>query len=484
MSKRSFAYVLCAVLVVLGVTWVAVAQPAPPTVTAKPTSAPNKPTASSSAAPSSIVSAVVSASASAAPSALASASASSAPAAEPPMMDPHGGNPHSGNPHAQRPPQNSGFEPPQDQSAEDPTLPPGTLILTVVDKDGFPVEGLPITLRHDHASVAKGDTHETFERTSDENGETRFDDLPYGNAETFWFRAKVGEAVFALRPIQLGQKVGGRGVLHVYDATEDRSALEIALQSLVRTSLREDVIVVEQEYRIDNDDPVAWIADIEVPLPPGWKAFSTPSDSASAPIRVYQSENGVVLRGTVPPGTSGVAFGYQIPLEGDETQSFEIEPFAPTLAVQLVAEASKKMTLVAEGFSPATFNKTSGVTVLVSQRVVREPGGVPRFKVTLGGLPTRGAGSYIAVALALVAILITVAYRWSRKGRTDLEPDTLHDLREARDTLLEEIAALEIAHKKGVVGPKTYERSRGLLLDALARIVSRIEASETAAPAR
>lgn len=477
MTRRSFGFVLAAILTTLGVTFLAVAQPAQPTVTAKPTTAPSAaPKASGSAAASARASAA--ASASAAPS----ASPSAGPLVEPPPLDPHGGDPHGMNPHGggARPPASpSGeFTPPEDESREDPELPVGTIVLTVVDKDGFPVAGLPITMRHDHASIAKGDTHDTRSDTTDAKGEIRYDDLLVGGAETYWIRASVGEAIFALRPLQLSQKAGGRALLHVYDATEERELLAIELQTQVRTSLREDVIVVEQEYRIANRDPVAWLADVEVPLPEGWKAFSAPNDSMGAPIRVYRSEKGAVLRGTVPPGITGVAFGYHIPLAGNATQSFEIEPFPSTSAVQLLAEASRKMTLVADEFAPAVFNKSSGVTILVTQRIVKqgEPQ-LPRFKVTLGGLPTRGAGGYVALGLAIVALAVAGAYRWSRKGRTDLEPDTLKDLVEARDTLIEEITALEIAHKKGVVGPKTYERSRGLLLDALARIVTRIEAS-------
>jgi len=172
---------------------------------------------------------------------------------------------------------------------------------------------------------------------------------------------------------------------------------------------------------------------------------------------------------------TGVVFSYHVPLEGDETQAIEIEPFPSTYYAQIVAEASRKMTLAADDFAPPKFAKSQGVNVLVTERQAADENGIPRFKLTLTGLPTRGAGGYVAIALAIVAIGIAGAYRWSRRGRTDLEPDTLRDLVEARDTLLAELAALELAHDKGVVGPKTYERSRGLLLDALARIVSRID---------
>jgi hypothetical protein len=45
------------------------------------------------------------------------------------------------------------------------------------------------------------------------------------------------------------------------------------------------------------------------------------------------------------------------------------------------------------------------------------------------------------------------------------------DMKAAREALLEELAGLDRAHVAGVVGPRTYERARRELLDALARLI-------------
>jgi hypothetical protein len=56
------------------------------------------------------------------------------------------------------------------------------------------------------------------------------------------------------------------------------------------------------------------------------------------------------------------------------------------------------------------------------------------------------------------------------------------DLREAQEALLDEMVALERAHRSGEVGPKTHARVRVSLLDALARIRLMLDAKPAAAP--
>jgi hypothetical protein len=452
---------------------------------------PAAPAHSASAAP--IAKAAASAKASAAPAASAAPSASASPSASPsaslasaPSDSPHGAMPpgHGANPHgggASHGNRNERFQPAEDGAEETTDLPPGTILLMIADRDEVPVAGVPVTIAVLHSSVAKGDTREKFERVTDVAGMVKVDDLEVGSANSYRISAKVGEADFALRPIQLSEKGGKRALLHVYDAAEDLAAVEdkgpFGMETEVRTSLREDVLVVRDRVRLYNFTPVAWIADVEVPLPQGFKAFQTPDEASGSPVQILQTESGAVLRGTVPPGTTDLVFGYHIPRTGDSTQSFDVTMFPNTVGVGVVAEASKKMSLSAEGFSQPQFTKDEeGLSVLVAARQASaETGPVQHFKVTLNGLPTRGSGGYIAALLALIALATAGAYRWSRRGRTDLEPDTMRDLIEAKETLIKEIAALETAYKRGMVGPQTYERSRGLLLDALARIVARLE---------
>jgi hypothetical protein len=64
----------------------------------------------------------------------------------------------------------------------------------------------------------------------------------------------------------------------------------------------------------------------------------------------------------------------------------------------------------------------------------------------------------------------------ARRGRRDrLAEDAREDLVQARDALLDELVALERAKIRGQVGPKTYERVRAAMLDALANVVAELD---------
>jgi len=93
---------------------------------------------------------------------------------------------------------------------------------------------------------------------------------------------------------------------------------------------------------------------------------------------------------------------------------------------------------------------------------------------TITGLPSRPWASYLAVFLSLGAVITGLGYLIVRK-RTGLTNEAREDLKEARSSLLIEFALLEKAFKRGDIGPKTYERLRVAMLDALAGILDRLD---------
>jgi hypothetical protein len=141
------------------------------------------------------------------------------------------------------------------------------------------------------------------------------------------------------------------------------------------------------------------------------------------------------------------------------------------------------MTLTVKGFPAAKpVDGRDGKRVLLTDFQARAPGEASDLDITLSGLPTKGNGRWYAVALAVLAFLAGLAY-FAQSGDAALDEDARRDLLEAREALLGEIVALERAHKSGEVGPKTYTRVRASLLDAHARIMTMIEASDPKKPA-
>jgi hypothetical protein len=408
---------------------------------------------------------------------------------DPAGASPHdaaGASPHDASPHghmgghgAMGGGRGLGFEPPADGAEADPSLAPGTLVVSVRNADDVPLADVDVALDVQHSSVARGDSFAHAQGRTDGSGNATFDGLQVGQGHSYRVSSSVGPGKFELEPFGMNDKSGMRAVLHLYEVTEDSKRVRVAMRSTISMSLKEDDIVVEQTYNIFNVSPAAWQADVEVTLPAGFKAFNTAEDQAG-PLKVLPTERGAVLRGTVAPGQSDVAFRYHVPLEGKEAQDLEIALFPGTLQTQVAVEASKKMRLTAEGFPLAQFTHTQdGRSFLYTTRGLQQ-GPLEHFRTTIGGLPTRGIGGYLAVVLALVAVVAAVLYRAARHGRTDISDEKYADLAEARDTLLEEIAELERAHASGVVGPKTYGRARTLLTDALARIMLQLEQADRA----
>jgi hypothetical protein len=97
-------------------------------------------------------------------------------------------------------------------------------------------------------------------------------------------------------------------------------------------------------------------------------------------------------------------------------------------------------------------------------------------------LPTRGITPWIAAAAAATTAGGALAYVVSRRGQPHtLAADTRDDLLEAKEAMLLEIVELERAHRTGAVGPRAYDRLRKAMLDALARIVDKLEAAPATA---
>lgn len=369
------------------------------------------------------------------------------------------------------------FEPPPDGADADPALPPGTIVVSVRNADDVPLAGVDLALGIIHSSVARGESRERKTATTDESGQATFKGLEFGAGHVYRVSSTVGPGTFELEPFSLGDKAGMRAVLHLYEVTEDMSRLRVAMRGTISMSLKEDVIIVDENYSIYNVSPAAWQADVEIPLPAGFKAFNTAEDAPTS-LKVYSTGQGAVLRGTVPPGQSDVAFRFHVPLSGDESQDLAFAVFPRTLQTQVAVEASKKMRLVVEGFPASQFTHTQdGRSFLYSMRPLQsEP--LEHFKATVGGLPTRGPGGWIAVVLAVLAIAAAATYRTMRAGKRDLPDDAYADLIEARETLIDEIATLERAHAAGTIGPKSYARARTLLTDALARIMLKLESAD------
>ena len=93
------------------------------------------------------------------------------------------------------------------------------------------------------------------------------------------------------------------------------------------------------------------------------------------------------------------------------------------------------------------------------------------LSIGIHDLPTPGPGRLIATLLAACAVGAGLVLAGAGRKRTDGRAFATRS--DARTSLLEELASLERAHTSGQVGPRTYERARRELLEALAYTLAR-----------
>jgi hypothetical protein len=361
------------------------------------------------------------------------------------------------------------FEPPQDTESEDPSLPPGTIEVDLRDADDRPVPREVVTLGIMVNSVAKGDSRQHQQQTTDDQGRALFPRLDSTSNVAYRVSCGYQGGLFAAAPFQLAQAKSMRVVLHVYPVTRDIQQALIVTEVTIAAEVREDRIQIEEAMTFYNLGRVAWQPNgVTMHLPEGYGAFNA---QASMSDQGVTEENGAAsLHGTFPPGRSAVEFRWQLPWSEEANVEFEVgtPPHAAIARVMMPAAPGVKIT--AAGFPAADVRRdTQGQSFLVTEKRLRpdEPK-LTSLSVGLHDLPSPGPGRLVALALAAcgVAAGLAFAFGYGRQapGKTVS--------RARRAALLEELAELERARASGEVGPKTYERSRREILDSLSRLLA------------
>ena len=396
-----------------------------------------------------------------------------------------GNNPHA-NPHDAREPRGGRddiYEAPPDTAMDDESLPPGTIVLTIRDADDKPIPRASVVIGILESSVAKGDSRKRRTVETDADGTAKVDGLSVGAGTSYRVSTTRDGGSFASEPFSLSAKAGKRVVVHAFQSTANVEEVLVGMQAFVFVSLREDALSVEHMFNLFNIGPTAWVPDLngaKITLPDKYKAFNT-SDAMTDVKFVEGKDNDASLVGTIGPGQNQANFRYHVPLQGSERQTFHITLPPRVGEVRVFSEAGKTMGLEVNGFPTAQKQRgQDGRKVWITARQASQgEHGIRTLDITITGLPTPGPGRWIAVLAAISALGLMAVYLVKQQDPNQAD-DVRGDLMEARDALLGEFVTLEKAHRKGDIGPKTYQRLRTALLDALARIESRLDDVRTA----
>jgi len=400
------------------------------------------------------------------------APANAAQAPHPVMGDGHGhdddgsaANPHAANPHGHG--GHGGgddmFQAPQDGAMDDPTLPVGTLEIHIVDPTGNALPNTNVTLGVLHNSVAKGESRKRLSVTTNDKGVARLDQLETGSTVAYRPMVITEGATFSVMPFRMPERTGMRAILHVYPVVESIESALIVTQSVIYTEVKDDRIQVQQAFKVYNFGKNAWVPkDLVVRLPENFTAFTTQQGMSDVGVDAVPGQ-GVRIHGTFGPGQHMLEFRWQLPYSREAEVRFDVGMTPRMAASRVIAPASKDMTLDVPGFPPpqSTSDGMGQRALITEMQFRKEDPTLSSVSVVIRGLPSEGPGKIIATLLAAGGLLVGLVLGSQKRSDRDRKTE--------RDRLLAEIEELERARLAGDVGPKTYEKARRELIDALPR---------------
>ncbi|MDB5213857.1 MAG: hypothetical protein JWO86_1784 [Myxococcaceae bacterium] len=381
-------------------------------------------------------------------------------------------NPHGGGAAGQGDPHGGGMagggggqgDAPEDGAMEDPTIPKGAVEVHIADPTGKPLGKTEVTLGIVYNSVAKGESRKRVSTVTDDVGTARFKDLEIGSGVAYRPMVLKDGATFSVTPFQLGPKSGMRALLHVYPVTNDLEQTLVVSQSMLYAEVKDDRIQIQQALKIYNFGRNAWVPppDLIVALPETFTAFATQQGMTDVGADAVPKK-GIKLRGTFSPGQHVIEFKWQLPYSGEAEAKFDVGMPPHLAAARIIAPASKGMGMEVDGFEP-TKTSTDGMgqrALVTEKQLKRDDPPVKSIRVTIKGLPTEGSGKVIATMLALSGLVTGLVF--------GVRKAPARNTKRERQSLLAALEGLEMSHRDGTIGPKTYERARRELIDELAR---------------
>jgi hypothetical protein len=355
------------------------------------------------------------------------------------------------------------FKPPPDTSEEDPSLPAGSIAVDVLDADDKPIPNAPLVLVVLHQSVAKGQSKDNKPFVADANGHLRLDHLETGSAVSYWIKDQVGPATFASSPTQLNAARGVHVVMHAYAVVRDIERAIIVAQGVIYFEVKDDRVQIEEAITLFNFGKNAWVPeDLIVHLPKGFTALTSQAQMSDQGVDSVDGV-GAKIRGTFAPGRHDLDFRWQLPYDGEKDLVVDVN-MPPHLAImRVMAAAGRETTLEVTGFpEPQRRTDRQGQHVLITEMQVKRDAPLAQVHVAIRGLLTAGPARIVATCIAALAILLGLILGFERTGRSKA------GAKSERADLLADIEELEQARVRGDIGPKTYERARRELVDAIA----------------
>lgn len=379
---------------------------------------------------------------------------------------------------------------PQSFARESPALPPGTIVVRVLDGQGQVIPDCLVRV----GSMRDGERGEPIERRTGIDGLARFEGLERGSRVAYRVSTEFRGAKFAADPFQLPTNMGYEVQLVRLDVRSERNAI-LVTEARAEIGFQDDRIVLVQRFYIVNisqlgldgePHPFTFVPDapLEFTLPQGASAFRIDEQSLGmTDLHVEERDGRVRVTGSIPPTDprNPVRLVWQSHVKFSQTDvPIELRfPDLPVLAATVVAQAPAGMLLEVEGMPPAEERNSNGQRILITgrQRTSRQDANITGLRIRLRNIPaTHGPERDVA---AIVSALIAGAAVFSglQRSRASSKERAAQqrarkesDLRAERDRIIAEIRSVAREHARGEVGPETFKRLRQALSSRLAAV--------------
>jgi hypothetical protein len=356
-------------------------------------------------------------------------------------------------------------------SVVDPELPPGTIVVEVVDSTGTAASQQAVRL----GVMEQSGGRESSACVTDEKGICSFDDLLTDSQHSYRVNVPYEGARYSSTPFRLDAATGQRvHVVRLPTTTDNRRVFQVLGRTMIE--FRDDRAHISQEARLTNLGEATYLfpeGGMSIRLPEGFKAFD--SMAVMTDQRLAATDDGLEISGSIPPGRADLMWSYDIPVGGTSVSIQQPVPFA-TMEYQVVSDYVDGMTLEVEGFQVARVHEGADRRFLVAG-MMRRPGDAPvdPVRIHIRGSPGGGPLPYLAAAIALIFVFLGVWLLFRPLDQTAVLAKVRGD---RRGELLDEIASLESQRKSDAIGPGYYEHRRRELTDELA-IVLRLQSEAT-----
>ncbi len=379
---------------------------------------------------------------------------------------------------------------PQPFAQESASLPPGTIVVRVLDAQGQVVPDCVVRV----GSMREGERGEPVERRTGPDGLARFEGLERSSRVAYRVSTEFRGAKFAADPFQLPPSQGFEVQLVRLDVSNERSSI-LVTEARAEIGFQDDRIVLVQRFSIvnisqlgldGNPHPFTFVPSepLEFTLPPGSSAFRVDEQGMGmTDLRAEERDGRVRVSGSISPtdprNPLHLVWQSRVKFTGADVPIELLFPDLPVLAATVVAQAPQGMSLEVEGMPAAEERSNNGQRILITgrQRASRSDPAISGLRIRLRNIPAthgpeRDASAAIASLIALASVVSGVRRARStaktRKDQQRVRKDD--DLQAERERIVAEIRTVAREHARGEVGPETFKRLRHDLSAQLAAV--------------